>query len=295
MTIQMARKSNNENKQKIKRNGPLSVLLRVPMWIFLILIFIYAVFPVVWLFLSSIKTNAELNASSFSLPKVPQWGNYVTAYVSSGIGRMIANSIFISIVGTVLNILITSMAAYVISRFEFKGNKALNTMFSVGILVPLNALMVPYFIIIKDLKLYDKYGGLILIYTAIGVPISTFIITGFMKSIPRELEEAAVIDGANFYRRFFDIVFPLARMGVVTAGTFQFLTCWNEFVYANLLTSSQLVRTVQLGIRYFTNQFSTDYVSMYAAIIISMIPSILAYMIFQDQIIQGLTSGAIKG
>lgn len=275
--------------------SPLSVFLKVLMWVFLIFLFVYAVFPVLWLFIASLKTNAELNASAFSIPVVPQWNNYVTAWNSSGIGRMILNSIVISVVATGLNVLITSMAGYAISRFDFRGNKVLHTLFTVGIMVPLNALMVPYFILIKSLGLYDTYGGLILVYTAIGVPISTFIVTGFMKSIPRELEEAAVIDGASFYRRFFDVIFPLARTGVVTAGTFQFLTCWNEFVYANLLTSSQLVRTVQLGIRYFTNQFSTDYVSMYAAIIISMIPSILAYVIFQDQIIAGLTSGAVKG
>lgn len=295
MTIQMARKSGGDTTHKFKDVTPLSIFLKILMWIFLIALFVYAVFPVLWLFISSLKTNRELNASAFSLPEIPQWGNYVTAYVSSGIGRMILNSIVISLVGTLLNVLITSMAGYAISRFDFRGSKALHTMFSIGILVPLNALMVPYFIIVKTLGLYDSYGGLILVYTAIGVPISTFIITGFMKSIPKELEEAAVIDGASFYRRFIDIVFPLARTGVVTAGTFQFLTCWNEFVYANLLTSSQLVRTVQLGIRYFTNQFSTDYVSMYAAIIISMIPSILAYTLFQEQIIAGLTNGAVKG
>ncbi len=119
---------------------------------------------------------------------------------------------------------------------------------------------------------------------------------GFMRSVPKELEEAALIDGAGFYKRFFSVILPpLSRAGVVTAGTFQFLTCWNEFVYANLLTSSQAVRTIQLGIRYFTNQFSTDYVSMYAAIIISILPSVIAYVLFQNQIITGLTSGAVKG
>lgn len=272
-----------------------SVILGTLMWVFLIALVIYAIFPMLWLTLSSLKTNGELVIDPFSFPATPQWQNYIKALTVSGIGRMMLNSVVISIIGTCLNLLVTAMAAYAISRFQFRGNKVLHTMFSAGVLVPLNALMVPYFLLINKIGLYNKYGALILVYSAIGVPISTFIISGFMATVPKEVEEAAVIDGAGFYLRFFKIVFPLSKVGIVTAGTFQFLTCWNEFVYANLLTSSQNVRTIQLGIRYFTNQFSTDYVSMYAAIVISIVPSILAYILFQNQIISGLTSGAVKG
>ena len=116
-----------------------------------------------------------------------------------------------------------------------------------------------------------------------------------MDDFPMEIEEAAYVDGCGFYGRFFRIVMPLTKTGIVTAATFAFLTCWNEFVYANLLTSSPATKTIQIGIRYFTNQFSTDYVSMYAAIVIAIIPSIIIYMLFQEQIIAGLTAGAVKG
>ncbi len=128
-----------------------------------------------------------------------------------------------------------------------------------------------------------------------GLPLSIFIIRGFMNTIPRELEEAGVIDGCNFYQRFYKIILPLSRAGIVTAITFQFLYCWNEFIYAMLLTSSQTNRTVQVGIRFFSNQFTTDYTSMFAAITISIIPAIAGYVLFQRQIISGLTSGAVKG
>lgn len=280
---------------KAQGGRTLSRILNGLMWAFLILLAVYALIPLIWLMISSLKTNQELIVNPFALPAIPQWVNYWKAFSVSGIGRMMLNSVVISLLATALNLFVTSMAAYALSRFRFKGNRALTAMFSAGVLVPLNALMVPYFLLINKIGLYNSYGALVLTYCAIGVPISTFIISGFMASVPRELEEAATIDGAGFYRRFFDIVFPLSRVGVVTAGTFQFLTCWNEFVYANLLTSSQNVRTIQLGIRYFTNQFSTDYVSMYAAIILSVVPSVAAYMMFQNQIIAGLTSGAVKG
>ena len=155
--------------------------------------------------------------------------------------------------------------------------------------------MVPYFVIITKLGLINTYGGMILLYTAIGIPMSTFLIRGLMDSIPMEQEEAAYIDGCGFYARFFHIILPLSRTGIVTAATFEFLTCWNEFVFANLLVSSEKLRTIQVGIRYFTNQFSTDYVSMYAAIVISIVPSIIGYILCQEQIIAGMTSGAVKG
>ena len=175
------------------------------------------------------------------------------------------------------------------------GGESVYTLFTAGILVPLSALMVPYFVIINKLGLYNTYGGMILLYSAIGIPMSTFLIRGLMDSIPMDLEEAAYIDGCGFYGRFFHIILPLSRTGIVTAATFQFLTCWNEFIFANLIVSSEKLRTIQVGIRYFTNQFSTDYVSMYAAIVISIVPSIVGYVLFQEQIIAGMTSGAVKG
>ena len=202
--------------------------------------------------------------------------------------------VIVGLAATAVNVIIASMGAYCISRFRFKGREKIFTLFTAGILVPLNALMVPYFVIINKLGLYNTYGGMILLYCAIGIPMSTFLIRGLMDSIPMELEEAAYIDGCGFFGRFFYLILPLSRTGIVTAATFEFLTCWNEFVFANLIVSSEKLRTIQVGIRYFTNQFSTDYVSMYAAIVISIIPSILGYILFQEQIIAGMTSGAVK-
>ncbi|HAJ65088.1 MAG TPA: carbohydrate ABC transporter permease, partial [Clostridiales bacterium] len=233
--------------------------------------------------------------SPFALPKVPQWQNYVNALTVAGLGRMLLNSVFVGLMATMVNVVVAAMGAYCISRFRFRGRENIFTLFTAGILVPLNALMVPYFVIINKLGLINTYGGMILLYCAIGIPMSTFLIRGLMDSIPMELEEAAYIDGCGFFGRFFHIILPLSRTGIVTAATFQFLTCWNEFVFANLLVSSEKLRTIQVGIRYFTNQFSTDYVSMYAAIMISIIPSIIGYVLFQEQIIAGMTSGAVKG
>lgn len=264
-------------------------------WFLIIFFAVYTLFPLIWLIISSLKTNTELFGDPFALPKAWQFVNYRNALEVSGLLKMMWNSIFIALLATLINVICASMLAYCLSRFRFKGREAIFTLFSAGILVPLNALMVPYFMTITNIGLYNTRAGLILLYCAIGIPMSTFIIRGLMGSLSREIEEAAYIDGCGFFGRFFRIILPLSRNGLMTAATFQFLTCWNEFVFANLLTSSQDVRTIQLGIRYFTNQFSTDFVSMYAAIVISILPSILGYMLFQKQIVSGLTSGAVKG
>ena len=272
------------------------IVLSVLRWILIIFFALYTLFPLIWLVLSSLKTNFEFLAGSpFAFPKIPQWQNYTNALSVAGLGRMLLNSVFVGLAATAVNVIIASMSAYCLSRFRFNGRERIYTLFTAGILVPLNALMVPYFIIITKLGLYNTYGGMILLYCAIGIPMSTFLIRGLMDSIPMELEEAAYVDGSGFFGRFFHIILPLSRTGIITAATFEFLTCWNEFVFANLIVSSEKLRTIQVGIRYFTNQFSTDYVSMYAAIVISIVPSILGYIAFQEQIISGMTSGAVKG
>ena len=215
------------------------LVLAVFRWFLIIFFAVYTLFPLIWLIISSLKTNFEFLAGSpFALPAVPQWQNYVNALAVAGLGRMLMNSVIVGLAATAINVIIASMGAYCISRFRFNGRERIFTLFTAGILVPLNALMVPYFVIINKLGLYNTYGGMVLLYCAIGIPMSTFLIRGLMDSIPMELEEAAYIDGCGFFGRFFHIILPLSRTGIVTAATFQFLTCWNEFVFANLLVSS---------------------------------------------------------
>ena len=264
-------------------------------WIIIIIFVIYAIFPFLWLVLTSLKTNAELLDNPFSLPNKFQFKNYKEAVSSAGLGQLILNSLIISSIATFINIIFSSMFAYSISRHNFFGGNFLFLMVVSGILVPLNALIIPYFAIINYLNLYDTRIGLILVYCAVGLPVSIYILTEFFKSIPKEIEEAAVVDGCNFLQRYTKIMLPLSVPGLMTAGTFQFILCWNEFIYAMLLTSSKNIRTIQFGISYFTNEFFSDYVSMFAAIVISIIPSIAVFILFQERVITGLTAGAVKG
>lgn len=274
---------------------PTKVICLIGKWALILFFAFYTLFPLLWLLMTSLKTNAEYFENPFSLPAVLQFSNYVNAFGQANLGQMIFNSITVAIVSTFANVMIAAMAGYAISRFKFKGREIIFALISAGIMVPLNAMMVPYFTIFSKLNLLDSLNSLRILYTAIGLPISIFIVRGFLDDFPVEIEEAAYIDGCGFFGRFFKIVLPLIKTGLVTAATFQFITCWNEFVYANLLTSSPSTKTIQIGIRYFTNQFTTDFVSMYAAIIIAIVPSIVGYILFQEKVMSGLTSGAVKG
>ena len=274
---------------------PQQWLARVAKWGVLALFLAITFLPLLWLVISSFKTNLELLTSAFSLPAAWQLGNYVNAVQVARLPRLFVNSLIVSSLSMVLNLAFCSMAAFVLAREWFRGRELVLNLIVAGVLVPVIALMVPYFRLITVTGLYDSLFGLALTYAAINVPVSVFLLHGFMRGVPRELEEAAVIDGCGFGGRYARIMVPLSQVGLVTAGTFVFLFSWNEFIYALLLTSSVGARTLQLGIRFFVSQFFTDYTSMFAAITLAIIPSILVYVLLHERIIRGLTAGAVKG
>lgn len=270
-------------------------MARTGKWIYLIFFLILTILPLIWLIISSFKTNYEFETQPFALPVVWQIQNYIKAFQMANLGRLFLNSVIVAICTTAFNTLVASMAAFAISRENFRFKNGLLTIILSGVLIPIIALMVPYFKIVSGLGLYDTLPGLIITYSAINIPISVFLIHGFMSTIPKELEEAAIIDGCSFTQRYTRIVLPLSIPGLVTSGTFVFIYCWNEFTYAMLLTSSEASRTLQLGIRFFRSQFVTDYTSMLAAIVITMVPTIFVYIFMHNRIISGMTSGAVKG
>lgn len=282
-------------KNSLKQLTAADYLAKIGKWAY-ILFFLFMTFvPIIWLVISSFKTNFEFETQPFSLPAVWQFQNYRNALQMAGLPRLFLNSIIVSTCAMVVNLTVSSMGAFAISREKFRFNNTILNIILAGVLVPIIALMVPYFKIVSNLGVYDSLLGLIITYAAMNLPVSVYLVHGFMGSIPVELEEAAVIDGCNFTQRFTKIVFPLTKPGLVTAGTLVFIYCWNEFTYAMLLTSSESSRTLQLGIRFFRSQFVVDYASMLAAIVITMIPTIFVYIFLHDRIISGMTAGAVKG
>lgn len=272
-----------------------SVVTRTLMWSVLIFFLVVSLLPFVWLVMNSFRTNYELETAPLGLPSRLSFENYKSAIATANLPRLFLNSVVVSVGAVLLNIAVASLASFVFAREIFTGRDTILTIITAGVLIPIISFMVPYFTMITRTHLYDTLTSLILVYAAINLPVSVSLITAFMKSIPKELEEAAIIDGCGFNARFTKIILPLARSGLATSATFCFIYAWNEFVMAMLFTSSESSRTLQLGIRFFTSQFITDYTGMFAAIVLSMLPTVLLYVFLHNKIISGLTAGAVKG
>lgn len=264
-------------------------------YMYLTIIVGVSVVPILWVLISSFKTNLEILNSALSLPAIPRIQNYIHAYSLAPIGRLFINSVFVSVIGTLLTLLIIGLSSYVISRFEFFGKKILIIFFSMTLLIPGAALLIPIFSTINKLGLYDNIFSLIIVYAGFGIPATMYILTSYYLTIPREMEESGYIDGSSFSSTFFRLILPIARPGFATAAILQFLLCWNEFQFALTLTTGNASRTLPLALYYFKSQFATNYGSLFAVVVIVIIPSIIIYMFLSEQVVSGLASGAVKG
>ena len=267
------------------------ILRGILSYLFVIIILIVSLVPIVWVFMSSFKSNTEILNSALSLPTVWSLKNYVTAFEMVPIATFYGNS---AVVATLLNVLVLSMSSYVLARFRFKGSRKLKSLFGLALLIPSAALLQPLYLTMKTLGFYDQLLGLIICYAAFSLPVSMYILTSYYLTIPLELEEAAYIDGAGFYYTFWRVIFPLAKPAMATCGVLAFLGAWNEFQIAMTLTSSTEKRTLPIALLYFKSQFASNYGAMFAATILVIIPSIIVYIALQEQVVSGLSAGAVK-
>lgn len=262
---------------------------------FVILIVLLSLGPFLWVLLASFKTNAEILSNSLGWPSSFRFSNYTKAFQIAPISRFYINSVIVGIFGTLLNLLLLGMAAYVLARFKFRGKKLLMGAFSLSLLIPGAAMLQPLYLTVNTLGLYDKLIGLIIVYTGFGLPVSLYILSSYFLTIPKEMEESAYLDGASFIQTFFRIILPISKPGFGTAGVMQFLLCWNEFQFAIILTTGNQSRTLPLALYYFKSQFASDYGVMFAATMVVIIPSIVVYILLQEQVVSGLAAGAVKG
>lgn len=264
-------------------------------YLFVFILMFISVVPLLWVVMSSFKTNGQIVQSAFSLPTQFNFNNFAMAFKIAPIAQFYLNSIFVAVLATAFNLIIMSMSAYVLARFDFKLKGLLTLLLSVTLFIPASALLQPLFATINGIGLYDSLFGLIVVYVGLGLPITLFIMISYVSTIPVSLEESAYIDGASFLQTFFKIVVPLMKPAFGTAAVLQFLLCWNEFQYAITLTVGNSSRTLPLALGYFTSMFSANYGALFAAITVSILPSILMYMLMQKQVVAGLTAGAVKG
>ena len=275
--------------------SPKQKAARVFSYLFMALCVLVALFPIVWVVLSSFKTNREILSNGLQLPSTFSFSGYKQALEMAPILKFFVNSLIVSFASTALNVFILAMAGYVFAKKKFRFKNLIFGILSLSMVIPSTALMSPVYTVITKLHLYDTKMALILVYTALNMPISLMILRSAFAAIPTELEEAAYIDGAGFFRTFWHVMMPCAKGGLASAAVLAFLGSWNEFTFALLLTSSTSTRTLPLSLSYFTSQFSFNYTAMFAAITIAVLPSIIVFSIFQEQVCSSLTAGSVKG
>ncbi len=264
-------------------------------YVFLIFLVVLYLAPLLWCFMVSLKTNTELINNPFALPKVPQFTNYAQAWKKAYLGVALKNSFVVCLVSLVLTLLFGAMAGFAIGRMQWKFNNAVLTYFMIGMMIPVHCVLIPLFVQFSRVHLVDSLPSIILPYIVFGLPITIYILTGFFRSMPNELFEAAAIDGCNIYRIFFTIAIPLAQTGLFVTGLMTFVGNWNELLLAMVFISDKMKKTIPVTLSYFVGPYKTNYVQMFSAILIAIIPNIIVYCCFSNKIVDGLTAGAVKG
>ena len=262
----------------------------------LILYSVIQLYPLYWLFTFSLKTNAEIYGQNIlGLPHQWRWSNYLRVLQSSTIIRYFLNSVLYSAITLAVVAVVATMASYAISRMQWKLKGLAYSLFTIGIMIPTHAALLPLFQVISKLGLKGGYTGLLIPYIAFGIPMSVMIITGFFRTIPKELEEAAYMDGCGTFKTFFMIMVPMVKPSIATASIFTFLNTWNELLFANTLVDSNRFRTLPVGIMSFAGQYSTDWGLIGAGMVIATLPTIIIYTLLSNQVQNSLVVGAVKG
>lgn len=263
--------------------------------ILMILFSLSCIFPVIWLIISSFKTEAEFTKSIIALPEKLYLENYKDMIFNSNILSYMLNSIKVTAVSLICIILIGYVTGYFVARYNNKYTKGLFGYYLIGMLIPIHALMIPVFIVFDKFSLTNNLMSLILSYVAFGIPIAIFLIQSYIKNIPLEIEEAAAIDGSTFSKTLFRIVFPICRPIIITVGIIQLFACWNEFPFALTLITDDSLRTIPLGLTMLKGQYTNSYTRTMTSMVVSMLPVIIIYFSFSKQIVKGMVAGAVKG
>lgn len=269
--------------------------LQVAIYVLLLLLSVIYLFPLFWMLSVSLKTNREVLSSPFSIPKVLQLGNYIFAWVNGKLGMATFNSIIVCGVALVISLFIGAMAAFAIARMTWKISHMAMQYFLVGMMVPVHCVLIPLFVRFSKWNLTNSLVGLILPYITFALPMTIFLLVGFFKSMPKEMFEAACMDGCSIYGIFYRIALPLAKVGMFVAGLMTFVGNWNELLLAMVFISDPMKKTLPVTLTYFVGPYATNYVQMFAAIMIAIAPTVIVYCIFSNQIVDGLTTGAVKG
>lgn len=256
---------------------------------------IMCIYPMIWLLLNSFKDNSEIFINPWGLPKTWSFTNYARALIVGNIGVNFLNSVFITTVSVFISVFLSTMCSYGLVRMKWKLSGTVRALVLIGISIPTYAAIVPLFFIFNKMGLINSFPSVIIAHICFALPLSIFILSGFLSTIPTELEEAAIIDGCSIYGVFFKIIMPISIVSIVTVAVINFINIWNDLLFAQIFLTDAKMMPLPVGLTMFNDLYSTDYVGMIAAVVFTVIPTIIVYSILHEKIIEGMTSGAVKG
>lgn len=265
-------------------------------WIAAAIVVVNGFFPALWILLTSLKTEAELVSKPITYwPRDLTLGNYVQAFTDQPLLKYLANSLIVAVAATVLSLFVAALAAYAIARLNLKRRQLILTCIVASSMFPLVTLLVPIFETMRALGLLNTYTALVLPYTVLNLPVCTLVLVSFFQSIPKDLENAAMIDGCTRLGALWRVVVPLAAPGVFTAGILAFVNAWDEFLLALSLNANPSYRTLPVGISLYQGEFTFPWPIISAALIVAIVPVAVLIAVFQERVVGGLTQGGLKG
>ena len=253
------------------------------------------VLPLYFMILSSLKTTREIFQRPFGLPATPVWQNYAAVWQAAHFSTYFRNSIVVTVASMVLILVAGTLAAYALGRYRFPGNDWIFLYFLTGIMVPIRLAIVPLFVLMRDLNLLGTHWSLILVYAASGLPSAIFILTGFFRTLPRDLDSAARIDGAGELNVLVRVMLPLVRPALAIVTVYNIIPIWNDFFFPLLFLHENRLKTLPLGLTVFFGEYATNWALLFAGLTLAAAPVIGLYVLMSQQFIKGLTAGAIKG
>ncbi|MBE5851091.1 MAG: carbohydrate ABC transporter permease [Lachnospiraceae bacterium] len=262
---------------------------------FLILLAIIYIVPLLWVLVTSLKNDSTLMLSPWAMPAKLEWSNYEFAWTKGHLGTAMLNSLIVCGSTLVISMIFGSMAAFAIAKLRWKLSKLTMYYFLIGMMIPIHTILIPLFVQFSGWGMSNTLMGIIIPYITFSLPITIYIMVGFFEGIPNELFEAACIDGCSVYKMFGTVAIPLAKTGFMVTGLMSFVSNWNELLVAMVFISKEAKKTLPVSLTKFVGPYHTNYCQMFAAIMIAIIPTIIAYVAFANQIVEGLTAGAVKG
>lgn len=275
----------------MKQDNAFSLSAKLLRYLLMAFVLVISLYPILWVFLNSFKRTP----GGLGLPDEWVFDGYITIFTKLNIGQYFLNSLIVTVISTVISVFVVSLAAYVSARISFKGKNLVTLMFASTLFIPSISISFPIYRLLSDLGLKDTLTGIIFVYSSLGIAVIFFILRSYFLTIPKEMEEAAMMDGCGYIGTYFRIIVPIAKPGLATAAIMAFLNNWNEYYFASILLKSKENMTLPALLGQFTTAYSKNLNGMFSAIILIVLPTIIIFCLLSETFVKSLTAGAVKG